>query len=70
MGRRLAGSSVSGRRRPVQTSMMTPPTSSMAKTPRQLMNMVMSWPMLGAMMGMAMNTIMPSDMTLAIFRPS
>ena len=67
---RLATGSVSGMRSALQISATTPYSISTMKMPRHCVSISTAWPNAGAMTGTAMNTIIASDITLAMRRPA
>ena len=64
--RRAASPAGAGSTTPLIAS---PKTAIMTRIARQPATSRMPWPTIGAMIGTAMNTIIASDMTLAIRRP-
>ena len=62
--------SVSGIRTALQISASTPYSISTTKMPRHCVHSITAWPSDGAITGTAMNTIIASDITLAMRRPA
>jgi hypothetical protein len=62
--------SVSGIRTAFQTSATMPYSNSTTKMSRHWPNTSTAWPSDGAITGTAMNTIIASDITLAMRRPA